>query len=356
MNNKMRCRFFWVIGLLLPAAVLGQPCSQLLSLMEDQYEAGALLPIPQRITDCIRGAGDRFTKAERIRAHRLAVLSHLFTDNQEASEGSMEALLRLSPEYVFSEDADPKELFYLYEKFRAEPIYRFAFYLMGNYSIVNSSRSYGVENTATASEQASGGVLGGAGVAVEKHLFSFFDLVVGAQFSSRSFSLRNDLYDYSYYELNEVQFWFDAPIGARFFPLPSSKKRFFQPYFQVGWMPSLLFSSSLSGIRQGGGVVNLGSLSLLDEGKRKLFAHSAFLGLGFKYRLRNRRNFLIVDLAYVRNNTNLVRQDRRYLGNQDFHFRLGYVDDNFSVDALQASVGFLFSVYNPKKLRRYRDK
>lgn len=343
--------------LLLPLSLCGQTCLQLLGQMEDQYKLGSLITIPDEMSACLRRrVGVSFTKEENIRARRLVILSHLFTDNQATSEEAMVALLRLDPEHVFDEASDPKEIFYLYGKFRTTPIYRFGFYGMGNYSIVNSLQSYGVENTAQTSEQAMGSVLGGVGVSVEKHFPNFFEIFLNVQASFRSFSLRNDLYDYSYYELTETHLWFDMPIGARFFLSPDNRRWSFQPYLHLGWMPSLLFSANLSGVRQGGAAVNLGSLSFLEEQKRKPFTHSVFFGMGFKYRLSNRKNFFIVDLSYVRNNTNLVQQKNRYLGNQDLHFRLGYVDDNFSLDALQVSFGFIFSVYNPKKLKKYREE
>ena len=358
MTTMIRTRFFflclWVF--VLPFALLGQTCSQLLSQMEDQYEAGSLLSIPEKMARCFhRAGGGGFTKEERIRAQRLTILSHIFTDDMERSEDSMEDLLHMDPEHVFSDATDPKEVFYLYDKFRTTPIYRFRFYLMGNYSVVNSLHSYGVENTESNSEKMTGNVLGGLGASVEKEFFNFMELVAGVRGASRSFSLRNDLYQYSYYELTETQLLVDVPLEVRFFLAPNNRRATFQPYLQTGWIPSFLLSSSLSGVRQGGGVVNLGTLSFLSEGKRHLFTHSFSFGAGFKYRLKNRRNFLIFDVSYARGNTNLVRQKNRYLGNQDLYFRLGYVDNNFSLNALQMSVGVVFSVYDPKKLRKYRE-
>ena len=342
---------FWLVGPVLLCAQQGSVlCSQLLTQAEDKYESGDLLPIPNMLSSCL--ANERFSREENVRAYKLVTLVHIFTDSVTLSENAMVRLLKEDPEHQFNEVTDPKEIFYLHRKFRTKPIYRISLDLIGNMNFVNNLETYGVENNLVNSERAQAGIFGGVGLGVERQLNRLFELTMAGRFSARSYSIVNELYAYSSYDLTETQYWVELPVTLRFFLAPGDNE--WKPYVYVGWMEGYLLSSTLTGTRQGGAVVNLGNQNLASAGLRRRFNHSALGGIGLKIRRPSRKSFFVVNASYTYGINNLANEQNRYGAAQDIPFRLGYVDNNFSLSSVQLSVGYVMSVYNPKKLKRFR--
>ena len=325
----------------------GRNCTELLSAAEDRYEEGNLLGIESSLSSCLT---EGFTSEERVNAQHLITRSYIFLDSLSVSEQAMEQFIRWDPEYIYVSNED-REFIYLHRKFRLKPIFRLRFHLGANYTLFNRALSYGVENVLSVEETVQNGVLGYVSLAIERELWAGFEISGGIQGSIRRFELNNALFDYSEYTLMETHVNIELPLLLRFY---FTRKNRFQPYLYAGWVPSWLLSSSLGGVRQGGTAVNLGNVNLSNEGLRPALHHHAIGGIGFRYRLPSRRDFITVDLSYQRGLMNLSRQANRYNASQDLLFRLGYVDDNFSLDGLQIGVGYVFSFYNPKKLKKFR--
>ena len=328
------------------------PCSQILQYAQVRYSDGSVMDIVEQLSSCIKTTGSvGFTKEEEIRAQKLITLSQIFSDNVPEAEESMRTLLDIDPEHQLDPLLDPKEIFYLYNKFRTKPIYRIRVTVGYNRTEINSIESFGVENLLKDTEDREGGSTFIGKIEIEKAILDRIEIAVGLQGTTRSFNLRNPVYNYSEYELTENQLWAEAPLTCRF--LFSIHKKA-QPYIFGGWQPGFLLSSQISGSRQGGTVVNISDQDLIATEQRNRFNHQAFGGLGIRFRSRNRRGFFFTEVLYQRYLANIVNADQRYLASQDLPFRLGYVDDDFNLQGLQFNTGLIFSVYKPKKLKKYR--
>ena len=328
------------------------PCSQVLQQAQLRYSDGSILGILSQLSSCLETpARTGFTKEEEIRAQKLITLSQIFSDNVPAAEEEMRTLLDIDPEHQLDPVLDPKEIFYLYNKFRTKPIYRIRLTVGYNRTEINNIRSFGVENLLQDAEEQEGGTTFIGKIEIEKAILNRIELAVGLQGTTRSFELRNGLYDYSEYELSESQLWAEVPLTCRF--LFNIRKRA-QPYIFGGWQPGILLSSQISGLRQGGTVINISDQDLIATEQRNRLNYQAFGGLGIRFRSRNRKSFFFTEILYQRYLTNIVNADQRYLASQDLSFRLGYVDNDFNLHGLQFNTGLIFSVYKPKKLRKYR--
>ena len=340
----------WLFVFLFLQAKAQVPCTQVLKQSQDLYDAGSLLKIPELLLPCL---ADGFTKEEKIRANKLTTLVHIFSDNTGDSEQYMQELLRGDPEHQLDPAADPKEIFYLYHKFRTKPVFRIRVSGFGNYTFVNSSVAYGVENSSFDSESFTGAALLGAQIGIEREILDIFELTAGIQFSAYRYSTTNQLAVYSKYNLVENQQSLDIPVGLRVFLFRRNPARIYKVYVSAGWSPRLILGSTLSGNREGGQVVSVPNedQKLLQNAQRDFLNYYAFAGVGVRFRLPNRKNFIFAECAYQRGLNSVNNPQNRY--SQPLALRLGYVDNDFSLDMLQFSAGVIFSVYNPKKLRRY---
>ena len=325
------------------------PCTQILKRAQDDYEAGYVSKIPESVSNCLI---EGFTKEERIRANKLVTLAYLFKDDVTDAEQYMTELLRTDPEHQLDGASDPREIFYLYSQFRTRPIFRIRVAGFGNYTFVNTLRSYGVENIVSSPESFTGAAVGGIGVEIEREILDRFDVSLGLQLSLRRYGITNQIADYSQHNLTEDQQSLDVPLGLRYYFSSSGQMR--RIYLSGGAGTRFVINAVLSGSREGGQVVSVPDedQNLLRNAQRKLINYYAFLGAGFRVRLPNRKNFLFVDFIYHRGVTLVNDAKKRY--REPLAFRVGYVDNDFSLDMLQLNVGFIFSIYKPKKLQRYR--
>ena len=342
-----------VAALLLQGSLLSaQPCTQVLQQAQSIYENGEIASIPEQISPCLEKSG--FTKEEEIRAKKLNTLVHIFMDSVSASEEAMVSFLLTDPEHQLDPSSDPKELFYLYNKFRTKPIFRLRISMGANYTLVNTSTFYGVENLLSNLENTENGFHFIFKGEVEKELFDHVEISAGAQFSWRNFGLNNTvlpLGDYAKYKLSETQFSVDIPLVLRFLFFTKSR---FQPYLSLGWAPSLLLTSTLSGDREAGQTINLTGENLLSNGLRKFINYSALAGVGFRLRLPGRKTFFFTEISYQQILNNMSNPNNRYSDEiHELPFRFAYVDNDFSLRVIHLNLGMIFSVYNPKKLKKY---
>ena len=330
--------------------VWAQPCSQILQQVEEKYKVGHILLIPEELDNCIQTNG--FSKEEEIRAKKLNTLVHIFADSVQAAEASMVEFLRTTPEYQIDPTVDPKEFVYLYGKFRTKPIFRLRFSVAPNYTLVNNRVSFGVENLLKGLEEPQPSVSFGLAAEIEREIFNHMEVSTGLQLSLRSFGLQNPIFDYVTYDLSESQTSIEIPLKVRFLFLTRKRS---QPYLSLGWGPSFLLSATLTGDRQGGQTLNLSSQELRSNGLRNFFNHYALISIGARVRSLNRKSFWFVELAYQQILNNMSNPANRYTESlQMLPFRFGYVDNDFSLGMIQLRIGYIYSKYSPKKLRKYR--
>jgi hypothetical protein len=179
-----------------------QNCTQQLNRVEDDFEAGRLLRIPE-IIEILLDQDECLSKEEKIRARKLLTKVYIFLDEEAKAEYAMEGLLKADPEHILSRQLDPKELFFLMDQFRTDPIFRIALKVGVNASSVNLIGDYSTSNPAnfpkfyngktadgassfnyenqTFNSTSGAGVGYNAELSVEKYLDKGFEIGLGGQ-------------------------------------------------------------------------------------------------------------------------------------------------------------------------------
>ncbi len=355
----------------LPA--FAQNCTIILNRAEDDYDAGRLLGIPDRITPCLDG--ESFSKEEEIRALKLMTLVYIFTDNDSKADEYLVRLLRADPEHDLDPEVDPAELYYLYNQFRVKPIFRLAFRAGLNISTPQIIQPFSTSNTNTWPKFTNGrtpdgaiqydapdgqavAAINGIGLGtfmelmIERHLLNGIEIAGGPQLRITSYNV--DIYHNNpsiFASIKDQQTYLRLPIMGRYnLWYEEEPRKSILPYVYAGGSFDYLINSIVSeGARTGGT-----SFSLVENNDYKAndmvysTNFSVFGGLGAKFRIAT--HFLTVEARYDRSFGLYNNPDNRWNNNQNSTFDLGYVQDDIKLNLFSFSVGYTHSIYSPKKL------
>lgn len=349
-------------------------CIQNLNQAEDRYAAGNLQGIGNLLNGCI--AADNYSKAEKIRAYKLLTLVAIFNDNELLAEENMVNLLKADPEHEYDRILDPAEFISLYNKFRIQPIFRVGIKAGANQSQTNVIASYNTDNTILDPKTYSPVWGFGGEVSVEREFFKYFEGIGSIGYHRRSFSwTQNAFGDEGVADqtanaadgaslVQENQNWLDGNLAVRAF------YRFNKLYPYVFGGIGFNYLLSNAEIAERGAVSTGANVDLVETGNRNQLNYSAFGGVGLKYRVGV--DFLTLEFRYINGLTDIVDSKNRYpipstfesLENpnnttvnnqrQDRLFKTGVVDDNFGVNSIMISLGFVKSIHSPKKLSAYQ--
>ncbi len=348
-------------------------CIQNLNQAEDRYAAGNLQGIGNLLNGCL--AGGNYSKAEEIRAYKLLTLVAIFNDNEPLAEENMVNLLKADPEHEYDRILDPAEFISLYNKFRIQPIFRVGVKFGANLSETNVIASYNSNNLASDPKTYAQELGFGGEISVEREFFKYFEGVGSIGYHRRSFSWSQSPFGTNEGTQNEAQpsdgaslvqenqNWLDGNLAIRAFYRFNN----FYPYVFGGIGFNYLLSNNE--VAERGAVSTGANVDLVETGNRNQLNYSAFGGLGLKYRIGV--DFLTLEFRYINGLTDIVDSKNRYpipdtfesdvpnnttINNQrqDRLFKTGVVDDNFGVNSMMVSIGFVKSIHSPKKLSAYR--
>lgn len=329
-------------------------CTQKLNQAEDMFDAGNLSEIPDLLNSskgkCFGKNG--FSKEEKIRAYRLLALVHLFNDNGPEAEDAVINLLIADPEHPLSPD-DPIELKYLFDKYRSEPIFRIGAKIGANQTYVKSIGEYGsYSNIGEVAKEFKPGLGLQAELTFEYTLIDNLEVIGGIGWGLSSYeisynsitSLEEEYPTSTDFKvtLTETQNQLKAPLILRYgYPIKN-----ITPYVTAGLSVDYLLISKINGSRSGTATRQLTSLSLLEDDMRKKINWSYFAGAGVK--LKTKTNFVLIEARYNMAGANTVRTKYRY-NNEKLLYDMAHVDDDKILNNLSLSVGYIWSIYKPKK-------
>ena len=347
-----------------------QNCTIILNRAEDDYEAGRLLGIPERIQGCLTNEG--FSKEEEIRALKLLTLVYIFTDNDARADEHLVLLLKADPEHKLDPEVDPAELYYLYNQFRVKPIFRVAFKASINMSTPKIVQSFSTSNPNTHPKFINGKTADGnkefrvdeqgfipfSGIGlgtnlelmIERHLTKGIEIAAGPQLRISQFNVDQFINAQSVYtSATDRQVYLRLPVLARY-NLWYDTERNFIPYAYAGGSFDYLLSSTLIDASRTGGT----SFTLVDNNDFKANEQvyntnfSVFGGLGAKFKIAT--HFLTLEVRYDQSFGFYNNPENRWNNNQNTAADLGYVQDDTMLNFFSFSVGYTQSIYNPKKL------
>jgi hypothetical protein len=326
-----------------------EQCAFTLREAQNLYSQGLIENIPGMLQACIR---DGFTKEERSEAYKLIILSYLYDDDQEKANQEMLLFLKRYPEYEISA-TDPVEFTYLFNSYDTRPKLTFGAFFGGNMSHGSVAEPFSVENLNTAQDPvlkfSTLGISGG--VRFNFLLARNLELCTEAMFSTNTFSFEpGTLYDMNVLVHNETQSRIELPLTVTY----EAELGSWRPYARAGLMGGYLISSSVNLTRTYTGDGQLNDVEVLNS-DYKLLRRTvnlwAVAGGGVKYKIP--KGYIILDLRY---NVGLMLQNdhsqNRYTAAdqvQDGIFMGYYTDPDFSLNNVVLSIGYLRSLYKPKK-------
>ncbi len=367
-------------------------CENDLDDAKNAYYNGDLKAVADNIESSCLSAG-LYSRPKMVEGYRLLSESYLFRNENRRAQESFEKLLRYNP--LFEVDStDPNasyDLIHLSRTYRRSPLISIYASAGLNYSRVNVLQNYTSFNAVTSKSFYNQITVGwNANLGFEVPVYKNYDFMMEANFSSRSYARTDSLYvtagnnnaaevssafAFGSLQFREVQYWLDVPVMARY---NYQWRKKIIPYAYAGVAPNFLLRSSLRGITRrnvndgrGGGqvagsekeIIIITRYTKIDEetnekdlyastesSLRSMFNVSLLAGVGCKFRVE--RNFMFFDIRYNRFLLNAVDINNRY-SQKELLYKYAFVDNDFRLDNISISFGFMRSFYQPRKTREY---
>lgn len=322
-------------------------CSQLLVEATRKFEMGQLNEIPELLSSCLRNG---FTKDENVQAYRLLTLVHLYLDDKTSAEKSFLNMLVINKEYVVDLKSDPSELVYLAEMYRIRPILSLHVKAGNNLTVPKVINRYAIGDNLTNIENYNYTPGFKFSAAIEYPLLKYIQIGVESSFSLVSFTYNNRVNNFADISLKESQSWLDFPVyikGAYSFGK-------FTPYVYGGGAYSLLLSNSAEEPSRKTDETNTTGKTIDILELRKGYNISLIGGAGLK--IKQGLNYIVIDFRYSRGISNVVDKSTRYdnslTSGNELMYRYWYVDPDYALNQYALTVGFVKSIYKPKKLKK----
>jgi hypothetical protein len=318
---------------------------------QKKYEAGLLQEVPPLLLPCL-AAG--FTKSEKIQAYRLLILTYIFLDEQDLSEKYMNELLVFEPDYLTDKELDPVEYRNLFEKFKVNPVFSYGFLLGGNLTSARLVNDFGVANMETSPSTYQAGY--GFHVGLSSDFLLSKKLLFNSEiyFDINGFKNSDKVLPSSRTDVSESDIFIKLPLTIKYM-IGKKKLKYF---VRAGVGISYLLTSSATMVRVNteSNQNDFAGPSISMKSQRNALNSFAILGGGIHYKMGY--GYLIIDARYNFGLSNLSKSSERY-SNQNgisnsFLSQIspyGYVDNDFSLNNISLSAGYLFTIYKIKKVK-----
>jgi len=324
-------------------------CSLKLQEAQKYYDQGMIDEIPNMLSPCMETG---FTRAQKIEAYKLIILSYLFDDDQFEAERTMVEFLKKFPEYEIMPN-DPVEFVYLFESYRTTSVFSFGLLAginLTNPRIIEPFTMFDVSKVTQKNIMKPGFQVGfGVGRYLSKRMF----LNAEFYFSENQYTFTDELImpltdgndainSVSYtekiykaevpltllYEFNIRKIHYSLRAGASVAKIT-----------KASGTPSRKYAEELPPIT--------GENSDITH-YRNAILYSGIVGVGIRYIIP--RGVISLDFRTNIGLNNIVKSDMRYK-NYELSSKFYYLDDDFSLNTFSLTAGYYFSFYKPKKQR-----
>lgn len=335
--------------ILLPFVTMAQnTCSQTLIKAQITYYEGRADEVPAILAACLK---EGFTDEEKSQAYRLLTLTYLYLNEGQNAETTMLAFLKLNHYYEINEAVDPTEFINLYKQFRTKPVYLITPKIGTNASFVHVLKNFSLDNSTTLYYNYKALLSYQVGVSVTIPIRSGFFAIPEIYLSGKNYSYKNNLFGYESLSFNEQQTHIGIPVLLMYMV---EKGKRLKPFFEGGFTTDVLVSSIASVIR----IDHTGNEEIKKEvagpninmsAHRRKLNYSATIGTGFTY--KKGKNIFSVSLRYNAGLFNVVKSRMRY-SNQELIYKYGYLDNDFKMNTLSLTMGYVMPVFRPKKISK----
>lgn len=335
-------------------------CLEILNNAQNEFLAGRFYGVPAILKDCIDN--NRYSREQLVQVYLLLTQVYLLTDDPIGAENSYLKLLQANPEYVSTELNDPIDVFFLSKKFTTTPIFTPHFKGGLNESrqyLLRDNGPYGNKSTVRRTLQSKLGWTVGAGI--EWNIDDNWGVGGELFLSYKSYgSTYRGIFVSDSLVVRENQFWADVPLYVRY---ADSKGRV-RPYAYMGHTLNFMLRSNLEanffdkGLSSEEGQVPVSGEALDVTFNRRLFNRSFIVGGGVK--VKTGRDFIVFDLRLVGGLTNLSKGSY-YNSNasdavSEALTRYGYLSDDFRLNNLVLTFGYVRPLYDPRKVKNTRSR
>lgn len=340
----MKFKIILTLLLIISASTYAQQsdCSIKLEEAESLYETGILDSIPAMLRPCVE---DGFDNDELARAYKLLILTYLFEDYQEMAELTMLKFLDKFPEYELKA-TDPIEFTYLYNSYETVPVYSIGAIVGLNSSYIRIIEPYSMFDINDYDpEYSSSGFSFAAGVQIKRYINDKIDINLDIIYATKRFEMIQKELD-SQIEYSENLSLFSLPLSVTY----DFKYKWLTPYARLGVNFDYLLNASSTVARKISGNNEVGNvkpsdIDIIDD--RNKINVSAIIGAGVKYGVK--KGYLMLDLRYYMGITNSVNDENRWDNEEKIPYY--YVDDDFAVNNIFISIGYVFPFYKTKTVR-----
>lgn len=348
-------------------------CEQTLNTATEEFNAGHFYGISSMLKPCIDNG---FTKEQRQRAYLLLTQSYLLLDDPIGAEDSYLKLLYANPEFIAEPDREPIDVVYLSKKFTSTPIFSLIVKLGGNISferIINDWTITGSDEAQVCILKPGWQISGGA----DWNINDKFALTLETGYILTGFRKEvSNIFINDVTEIYDRQHWLSLPLSIKY---THNKSVNFKPYGYIGYSTNLLLGARASLIKTDRtpnsdtgefSEEKSESATLNFTRRRNHVNRSLILGTGFRYKVG--LNYIFVDARYSVGLSNIANERARYfdysLGavndntSDDFInsgisvFEFAHVDDDFRIDNLSVTFGYVKPLYKPRKLKKARTR
>lgn len=343
-------------------ALAQDECEVILSQATEEFNAGHLYGIPAMLKDCIEKNHNR---EWRQRAFLLLSETYLLLEDPLGAEQSYLNVLWANPEYIADEKRDPMDLVYLSRKFTATPIFAWHAFLGPNTSIARVIHDVSAGGETYTNEKYRLRMGWQAGGGIEYNYDDYLSASLGATFQQSTFKHEtSDLFGVGkdIVTFIDKETWLSIPFSVRI----SEAKGKLRKYTYAGYSFNfLLMNRADVEIQNRDGQLPVDGqpieLTSFDKpisninlaGNRNSKNSALFLGVGLKYKYK--LDFFYFDARYSFGLKNVADINHRFSSTQD-GLPFPYVDDDFRLDNLALSVGYIHPLYKPRKLKKARTK
>ena len=335
-------------------------CELILAQATEEFNAGHLSVIPAMLKECLdKNQGRDY----RQRAYLLLAETYLLLEDAANAEKSYLSVLRANPEYITDPSRDPIDLVYLSGKFTATPIFSFYGYAGPNITPVRVIHDVSIGGESYTNQRYTVRAGWQAGIGAEYNYNDNLSATLGGNFTKTSFKhTTTNLFgvDKDIIEFIDNQNWLTFPISVKYAQAKGKWRR----YGYVGYSFNFLMSDKAdieinnrdaradddSGERTSFDK-SISNVNLIDY--RNKFNSSFFLGGGVKYKAG--LDYFFLDLRYSFGIKNVANPDSRF-NTSTIALPYPYVDDDFRIDNLAISIGYIHPFYKPRKLQKARTK
>lgn len=368
MTRHFLCFIFLLASLRAIAQI--DDCESKLNQATDEFNAGHFYGIAAMLKPCIDNG---FSREQRQRAYLLLTQTYLLLDDPIGAESSYLSLLKANPEFETDPERDPIDVVYLSKKFTATPV----FTLFGKLGINTSPVRVIAAQSLTGKPVDTKYILKPGwmiGIGADWNATEKISLALELQYAFTAYRKQQyNIFGLSETDLYDRQNWVMLPLSLKY----SFSTGKFKPYGYFGYSVNLLlndkanmtFIDRIATSGEGTPLQTQSESPILNlRYKRELFNASFFVGGGVRYKWG--LEYLFVDVRYAFGMKDLLKESGAYLDYKASAdrtspvllesgspvFKWANIDDNFRLDNVYVTFGYMHPLYNPRKLKKARTR